>query len=122
MKTRSTSGGICRREGRRPGRVRHQCTLAPSVSKAADHTANGYDHTSTSTWAISIKDGRFLSKYLYFKNGADFTPYVVAELWSGTDDIDEWLEKVNGLTDNQIAAFDFPALQVEGSAIRRITT
>src|SRR6202042_3392640 len=30
------------------------------------------------------------------------------ELWSGTEDIDAWLEKVNQMTDTQIAAFDFP--------------
>jgi alpha-amylase len=55
------------------------------------------------SWMISI-----LSKYRYVKDGAEFTPYVVAELWSGNEDIDTWLDHVNGMTDNQIAAFDFP--------------
>ena len=56
------------------------------------------------SWMISL-----LSKYRYEKDGMnDFMPYVVAELWSGGDDIDTWLEKANRYTDNQIAAFDFP--------------
>ena len=56
------------------------------------------------SWMISL-----LSKYRYEKEGMkDFMPYVVAELWSGGDDIDTWLEKANSVTDNQIAAFDFP--------------
>ena len=54
-------------------------------------------------WMIGI-----LAKYRYVKDGNEFTPYVVGELWSGTEDIDEWLEKVNQMTDTQIAAFDFP--------------
>ena len=59
------------------------------------------------SWMISL-----LSKYRYKKAGMndqqDFMPYVVAELWSGGDDIDTWLDKANRYTDNQIAAFDFP--------------
>jgi len=56
------------------------------------------------SWMISL-----LSKYRYQKaDSNDFMPYVVAELWSGGDDIDTWLEKANRCTDNQIAAFDFP--------------
>jgi alpha-amylase len=54
-------------------------------------------------WIIGI-----LAKYRYVKDGAEFTPYVVGELWSGTDDIESWLAKVNSFTDTQIAAFDFP--------------
>ena len=54
-------------------------------------------------WMIGV-----LSKYRYVKDGAEFTPFVVAELWSGNEDIDRWLEQVNSMTDNQIAAFDFP--------------
>jgi alpha-amylase len=54
-------------------------------------------------WMIGV-----LSKYRYVKDGAEFTPFVVAELWSGNEDIDRWLEHVNSMTDNQITAFDFP--------------
>ena len=56
------------------------------------------------SWMISL-----LSKYRYEKEGkTDFMPYVVAELWSGGDDIETWLTKANSMTDGQIAAFDFP--------------
>jgi alpha-amylase len=34
-------------------------------------------------------------------------PYVVGEYWSGAEDINAWIDKVNALTDNQISAFDF---------------
>jgi alpha-amylase len=54
-------------------------------------------------WIIGL-----LSKYRYVKNGEEFTPYVVAELWSGPEDIEKWIDRVNSLTDNQIMAFDFP--------------
>lgn len=55
-------------------------------------------------WMISL-----LAKYKYQKGeNMDFMPYVVGEMWSGGDDIDMWLAKVNKYTDNQIAAFDFP--------------
>lgn len=54
-------------------------------------------------WMIGL-----LAKYRYVKNGAEFSPYIVGEYWSGTEDIDQWLERVNKLTDTQIAAFDFP--------------
>jgi alpha-amylase len=54
-------------------------------------------------WMIGL-----LAKYRYEKNGKEFTPYIVGEYWSGTEDIDQWLDKVNKLTDTQIAAFDFP--------------
>jgi alpha-amylase len=54
-------------------------------------------------WIIGL-----LAKYRYEKNGKEFTPYIVGEYWSGTEDIDQWLDKVNKLTDTQIAAFDFP--------------
>jgi alpha-amylase len=54
-------------------------------------------------WIIGL-----LSKYRYVKEGAEFTPFVVGELWSSNQDIEEWLEQVNRMTDNQIAAFDFP--------------
>src|SRR3984957_15619991 len=37
-------------------------------------------------WMIGV-----LAKYRYVKDGAEFTPYVVGELWSGTEDIDAWL-------------------------------
>ena len=55
------------------------------------------------SWMIGM-----LSKYRYVKDGHEFRPYVVGEYWSGTDDIDSWLDKVNSVTDTQIAAFDFP--------------
>jgi len=54
-------------------------------------------------WMISQ-----LSKYRYVKNGKEFRPYVVGEHWSGDQDIETWIEHVNSVTDNQIAAFDFP--------------
>jgi alpha-amylase len=54
-------------------------------------------------WMIGL-----LSKYRYVKDGKEFTPFVVGEMWSGGDDIGAWIDKVNGLTDNQIMAFDFP--------------
>jgi len=54
-------------------------------------------------WMIGL-----LSKYRYVKDGKEFTPFIVGEYWSGAEDIDDWLDRVNILTDNQIAAFDFP--------------
>jgi len=55
-------------------------------------------------WMIGL-----LAKYKYEKDGAmDFMPYVVGEMWSGGDDIEAWLDKVNRYTDQQIGAFDFP--------------
>ena len=54
-------------------------------------------------WIIGI-----IAKYRYVKDGQEFTPWVVGEYWSGDQDIDEWLEKVNSYTDTQISAFDFP--------------
>jgi alpha-amylase len=54
-------------------------------------------------WIIGI-----LAKYRYVKDGEEFTPYVVAELWSGVEDIDNWLDQANSYSDNQIAVFDFP--------------
>ena len=49
-----------------------------------------------------------LAKYRYVKDGKEFSPYVVGEHWSGNEEIDAWIDRVNQLTDNQIAAFDFP--------------
>ncbi len=54
-------------------------------------------------WIIGI-----IAKYKYVKDGKEFAPWVVGEYWSGDQDIDEWLAKVNSYTDNQISAFDFP--------------
>ena len=54
-------------------------------------------------WMIGV-----LAKYRYVKDGNEFTPYVVGEYWSGTDDIDGWINQVNAVTDTQVAAFDFP--------------
>jgi len=54
-------------------------------------------------WMIGL-----LAKYQYVKDGHNFEPYVVGEYWSGTEDIDGWLDQVNRFTDSQIAAFDFP--------------
>jgi alpha-amylase len=54
-------------------------------------------------WMIAL-----LAKYRYVKDGEEFMPYVVGEFWSGTDDIDAWLDRVRQITDHQIAAFDFP--------------
>ena len=41
-------------------------------------------------WMIGL-----LAKYRYVKDGKEFTPYVVGEYWSGTEDIDSWLDQVN---------------------------
>ena len=54
-------------------------------------------------WMISQ-----LAKYRYVKDGKDFRPYIVGEYWSGDQDIETWVERVNAVTNNQIAAFDFP--------------
>jgi len=55
------------------------------------------------SWMISV-----LSKYRYVKNGEEFTPFVVVELWSGTEEIGAWIDRIDSMTDNQIMAFDFP--------------
>jgi alpha-amylase len=55
------------------------------------------------SWMVSQ-----LAKYRYVKDGKDFRPYVVAEHWSGDEDIEAWVDHVNSITDNQIAVFDFP--------------
>ena len=49
-----------------------------------------------------------LAKYRYVKDGEEFTPFVVGEMWSGPQDIGNWIDQVNAMTDTQIAAFDFP--------------
>ncbi len=54
-------------------------------------------------WIIGL-----LAKYRYVKDGKDFTPYVVGELWSDGEDIEKWIDTANQLTDTQVAAFDFP--------------
>ncbi|WP_317890433.1 alpha-amylase domain-containing protein [Granulicella paludicola] len=54
-------------------------------------------------WMIGL-----LAKYQYQKDGKDFTPFVVGEYWSGPEDIEGWLDRINRVTDQQIAAFDFP--------------
>jgi alpha-amylase len=54
-------------------------------------------------WMIGL-----LAKYRYVKDGQEFTPFVVGEMWSGPQDIAKWIDQVNAMTDNQIAAFDFP--------------
>jgi len=55
-------------------------------------------------WMIGL-----LSKYQYQKkDGSEFAPFVVGEYWSGPDDIHNWLDGVQAVTDQQIAAFDFP--------------
>jgi alpha-amylase len=55
-------------------------------------------------WMIGL-----LAKYQYQKkDGREFVPFVVGEYWSGPDDIGEWLDGVRSVTDQQIAAFDFP--------------
>jgi alpha-amylase len=56
------------------------------------------------SWMIGL-----LAKYQYQKkDGKEFTPFVVGEYWSGPDDIGGWLDQVRSVTDQQIAAFDFP--------------
>jgi alpha-amylase len=55
-------------------------------------------------WMIGL-----LAKYQYQKkDGSEFTPFVVGEYWSGPEDINGWLDRISAVTDNQIAAFDFP--------------
>lgn len=55
-------------------------------------------------WMIGL-----LAKYQYQKkDGREFAPFVVGEYWSGPDDIGDWLDKVHAVTDQQVAAFDFP--------------
>jgi alpha-amylase len=55
-------------------------------------------------WMIGL-----LAKYQYQKkDGREFTPFVVGEYWSGPEDIGGWLDRINKVTDQQIAAFDFP--------------
>ncbi len=55
------------------------------------------------SWMIGV-----LSKYRYVQNGKEITPFVVAELWSGTEEIGNWIDRANSMTDTQISAFDFP--------------
>jgi alpha-amylase len=93
----------------------HLCHRNPHVYKAMFEYARflieelGFDGfrfdfvKGFGAWIIGL-----LSKYRYVKDGNEFTPFVVGEMWSGAEDIDGWIEKVNGLTDNQIMAFDFP--------------
>jgi alpha-amylase len=55
-------------------------------------------------WMIGL-----LAKYQYLKrDGVEFEPFVVGEYWSGPEDIGGWLDAVRSVTDQQIAAFDFP--------------
>lgn len=55
-------------------------------------------------WMIGL-----LAKYQYQKkDGREFEPFVVGEYWSGPEDIGSWLDEVRSVTDQQIAAFDFP--------------
>jgi alpha-amylase len=93
----------------------HLCHRNPQVYKAMFEYARlmieelGFDGfrfdfvKGFGAWMISL-----LSKYRYVKDGKEFTPFVVAEMWSGPKDIEGWIDKVNSLTDNQVAAFDFP--------------
>lgn len=93
----------------------HLCHRNPDVYKAMFDYARflieelGFDGfrfdfaKGFGSWMISV-----LAKYRYVKDGKEFTPFVVAELWSGTEEINQWLERVNAMTDNQISCFDFP--------------
>jgi alpha-amylase len=49
-----------------------------------------------------------IAKYRYVKDGKEFSPFVVGEYWEDGVSIDQWLERVNSFSDNQVAAFDFP--------------
>jgi len=49
-----------------------------------------------------------IAKYRYVKDGKEFSPFVVGEYWEDGESIEQWLTKVNGFSDNQVAAFDFP--------------
>ncbi len=102
-------------EGENFGGFPHLCHRNPDVYKAMfdyarmlieelDFDGFRFDYVKGyGAWMISM-----LAKYRYVKDGKEFTPYVVAELWSGPDDIEQWIDRVNGMTDNQITAFDFP--------------
>ena len=93
----------------------HLCHRNPDVYKAMFDYARmlieelGFDGfrfdfaKGFGSWMIGV-----LSKYRYVKDGGEFTPFVVAELWSGTEEINGWIDRVNGMTDNQISCFDFP--------------
>ena len=47
------------------------------------------------------------------KDGKELQPYVMGEYWSGSEDIEKWVNQMNTFTNSQIAAFDF-ALQAQG--------
>ncbi|MGC9291882.1 MAG: alpha-amylase family glycosyl hydrolase [Acidobacteriaceae bacterium] len=49
-----------------------------------------------------------IAKYRYVKDGKEFSPFVVGEYWEDGVSIDQWLDRVNRFSDNQVAAFDFP--------------
>lgn len=44
----------------------------------------------------------------YKRDGKDFKPFGVGECWDSTAVIDEWLDRVNGTSENPVHAFDFP--------------
>ncbi len=102
-------------EGENYGGFPHLCHRNPDVYKAMFEYARmlieelGFDGfrfdfvKGFGAWMIGL-----LAKYRYVKNGSEFTPYIVAEMWSGPQDIEKWIDQVNSMTDNQIAAFDFP--------------
>ncbi len=61
-------------------------------------------------WMIGL-----LAKYQYVKNGKEFQPYVVGEYWSGADDIEGWLERVDRVYRQPDRRLRLPpALQAEG--------
>jgi alpha-amylase len=103
------------REGENYGGFPHLCHRNPEVYAAMYRYSRmlieelGFDGfrfdyaKGFGAWMIGL-----LAKYQYVKNGKEFVPYVVGEYWSGTEDIDSWLDRVGHFTDNQIAAFDFP--------------
>jgi alpha-amylase len=49
-----------------------------------------------------------IQEYRYVRDGAAFRPYGVAENWSGTRSIDNWINETNAWNDNPVDAFDFP--------------
>jgi alpha-amylase len=103
-------------EGEKFAGFPHLCHRNPSVYKAMfdyarmvieDRDFDGFRFDFVKgfgTWMIGL-----LAKYQYEKkNNPDFSPFVVGEYWAGPDEIDGWLNGVAGMTDSQIAAFDFP--------------
>lgn len=53
-----------------------------------------------------------IQEYRYLRDGRPFTPYGVAEHWSGAEAIEAWVERTNFSRLNPVDAFDFPLREV----------